>query len=136
MEITYSKEETIKLIEEYYKRLEDREVKASISARKECVGLYEVDGCVTTISVTEKMEIGGMQKDVKETISQEEFKKILRALFDLYGFELTNVTLNDGLNSRWEGYGMGEYEVKSAYFKGVTINVNKKKNVTLGKVMK
>lgn len=75
-------------------------------------------------------------KDVKETISQEEFKKILRALFDLYGFELTNVTLNDGLNSRWEGYGMGEYEVKSAYFKGVTINVNKKKNVTLGKVMK
>ncbi len=136
MEITYSKEETIKLIEEYYKRLEDREVKASISARKECVGLYEVDGCVTTISVTEKMEIGGMQKDVKETISQEEFKKILRALFDLYGFELTNVTLNDGLNSRWEGYGMGEYEVKSAYFKGITINVNKKKNVTLGKVMK
>lgn len=136
MEITYSKEETIKLIEEYYKRLEDREVKASISARKECVGLYEVDGCVTTISVTEKMEIGGMQKDVKETISQEEFKKILRALFDLYGFELTNVILNDGLNSRWEGYGMGEYEVKSAYFKGITINVNKKKNVTLGKVMK
>ena len=136
MEINYSKEETIKLIEEYYKRLEDREVKASISARKECVGLYEVDGCVTTISITEKMDIGGMQKDVKETISQEEFKKILRALFDLYGFELTNVALNDGLNSRWEGYGMGEYEVKSAYFKGITICVNKKKNITLGKVMK
>ena len=34
MEIDFTKEETIKLIEEYYKRLEDRTVKASITAKK------------------------------------------------------------------------------------------------------
>lgn len=135
MEINYTKEETIKLIEEYYKRLEGREVKANINAKKERVGFYETDECVTTVSVTEKMEIAGMQKDVKETISEEQLKVLLSALFALYDFELTGITLNDGLNSRWEGYGMVEHEVKSAYFKGITINVKRKKNVSLGKTV-
>lgn len=133
MEISYTREETIRLIEEYYKRLEERDVKASINTRKDCIGIYEEEGCVTTISVTEKLEIGGMQKDVKENISEDQLNVILRALFGLYGFELTRVTLNDGLNSYWEGYGMCEHEVKSSYCKGITINVKKKKNVTLGK---
>lgn len=133
MEINYTKEETIKLLEEYYRRLEDREVKVTITARKDCVGLYEVDGCVTTISVTEVMDIAGMQKEVKQQISEEEVTRNLRALFGLYEFDLTGLTLNDGLSSRYEGYGMMEHEVKSAYFKGITVNVNKKQNLSFGK---
>ena len=136
MEISYTKEETSKLIQEYYKRLEDRTVSVSISAKKDCVGLYETEGCVTTITVTEKMVIGGMQKDVKETIDEDQLRTILKALFELYGFKLENVTLNDGINSRWEGYGMGEQEIKTAYFKGITLNVKKIKNQSLSKVPK
>ena len=34
MEVTFTKEETLKLIEEYYRRLEDRDVKASATAKK------------------------------------------------------------------------------------------------------
>lgn len=133
MEIEFTKEETIKLIEEYYKKLEDRIVKASISAKKGYTGWRDEEGCVTTITVAEPIEIMGMKKDVKQTITEEELNTMLKALFDLYEFQLTKITLNDGLNSRWEGYGMGEHEVTSAYFKGITINVTKKKNVSLAK---
>ena len=133
MEIEFTKEETIKLIEEYYKKLEDRIVKASISAKKGYTGWRDEEGCVTTITVAEPIEIMGMKKDVKQIITEEELNTMLKALFDLYEFQLTKITLNDGFNSRWEGYGMGEHEVTSAYFKGITINVTKKKNVSLAK---
>lgn len=133
MEIEFTKEETLKLIEEYYKKLEDRTVKASITAKKGYTGWRDEEGCVTTITVAEPIEIMGMKKDVKQTITEEELNTMLKALFDLYEFQLTKITLNDGLNSRWEGCGMGEHEVTSAYFKGITINVTKKKNVSLAK---
>ena len=48
-------------------------------------------------------------------------------------FELTSLKIDDGLNSRWEGYGYNEHEVKSAYCNGIIVNVNKKKNHSLKK---
>ncbi|MGN1371977.1 MAG: hypothetical protein ACI4XM_06875 [Candidatus Coprovivens sp.] len=134
MKIDFTKEETTKLIEEYYKRLESREVKASINAKKGYTGWRDEEGCVTTITVSEIIEIMGMKKEVKQTITEDELKTILISLFNLYDLRVTDVTLNDGLNSRWEGYGMNEHEVKSAFFKGITINIEKKKNQTLNKV--
>ena len=75
-----------------------------------------------------------MQKEVKESITEDQLNTLLRALFDLYEFDLTSVTLDSGLSSKWEGYGMNEHEVKTAYFRGLKVNVKKKKNYTLGKV--
>lgn len=133
MEITFTKEETIKLIEEYYRKLEDREVVASITSKKGYTGRMEEEGCVTSIIVSEKMEIAGMKKEVKEVVTETQLNTILRALFNLYEFDLRGLTINDGLNSKWEGYGYNEHEVKTAYFKGIIVNVKKKKNQTLGK---
>lgn len=127
MEVSFTKEETLKLIEEYYSRLEGRKVKVQAKATKGLIGYYEDEGCITEISVTEIIEIAGMNKEVKEVLTTDQLRTLLTALFGLYGFEMTDLTLNDGLNSRWEGYGMGEHEVKSAYFKGITINIQKKK---------
>lgn len=133
MEIEFTKEETIKMIEEYYKKLESRDVKVNINAKKGYTGWRDEEGCVTTITIVEPFEIMGMKKEIKQTISLNDLKTILKALFDLYELQLVDVTLNDGLNSRWEGYGMNEHEVKSAYFKGVILNVIKKKNYCLEK---
>lgn len=133
MEIEFTKEETIKLIEEYYKKLEGRNVKITINAKKGYTGWYDNEACITTITVAEPIEIMGMRKEVKEIINEEQLKVILKALFDLYEFNLSNIVLNDGLNSRYEGYGMSEQVVKSAYFKGITVHVQKKKNVSLEK---
>ena len=133
MEVTFTKEETIKLIEEYYRRLEEREVTANITSKKGYTGWMDEEGCVTTIIVSEKMEIVGMKKEVKEIISMEQLNTLFRALFGLYEFELTSLKIDDGLNSRWEGYGYNEHEVKSAYCNGIIVNVNKKKNHSLKK---
>ena len=133
MEVTFTKEETIKLIEEYYKRLEDREVSANITSKKGYTGWQDEEACVTTVTISEKMEIVGMEKEVKEIITTDQLTTLLRAVFGLYEFDLTSLTINDGLNSRWEGYGYNEHEVKSAYCKGIVVNVNKKKNYSLGK---
>lgn len=130
MKTTFTKEEIIKLLEEYYKRLEGREVKVKVSSKKECVGLYEEDGCVTTFTVVETMDIAGIHKETEETLSQEQLRTNLRALFALYEFDLTSLQVDDGLHSSWEGYGMGEHEVKKPYFKGVVVELMKQKNPT------
>lgn len=127
MEINYTKAETLALIEQYYEKLEGRTVKASALARRESVGFYETESCVTSIYITEEMDVLGAKKQVKEMLSEEQLKELLKALFAEYDFDLTKVVLNDGLDSRWEGYGMAEHVVRSAYFKGITVNVKRKK---------
>ena len=131
MEINYTKTETLALIEQYYEKLEGRTVKANILARRETVGLYETESCVTSIYITEQIDVLGVKKQVKEQLGDGQLKELLKALFAEYDFDLTRVVLNDGLDSRWEGYGMAEHEVKSAYFRGITVNVKRKKAQSL-----
>lgn len=127
METNFNKQETIKLIEEYYARLEGKKVKVSITAKTGCFGLYETKGCDTTITVSETMEIAGMNKEVKYNLSKDELTKNLRALFALYEFDVKSVNLDDGLSSHCEGYGMMEHTVERAYFNGITVNLEKAK---------
>ena len=133
METKFNKQETIKLIEEYYSRLEGRKVKASISAKKTTFGYHEDLGCQTTVTVSEEMEIAGIKKEVKINLTKEELKQNLKALFALYDFDLKGIDYDDGLSSRSEGYGMCEQTVSSAYFNGITVRLEKTKNVNLGK---
>lgn len=132
METTFNKQETIKLIEEYYRRLEGKEVKASITAKEACFGLYESKGCQTTVTVTESMEIAGIRKDVKTELGKEDLLTKLRALFSLYEFDLKGFDYEDGLSSRCEGFGMDEHVVSKPYFNGITVRVEKQKQQNLG----
>lgn len=131
METTFNKQETIKLLEEYYAKLEEKQVKVNITAQAGCIGLYETPGCITTITVTESMEIAGIKKEVKTTLSEEEATKKLKALFSLYELSLKSVSYEDGLGSRTEGYGMGEHTVNRAYFNGIKVVVEKQKQQNL-----
>ena len=105
METKFNKQETIKLIEEYYEKLEGRKVKATIEAKAGTFGLYETKGCQTTITIAETMEIAGMNKEVKYDLTKEELTKNLRALFALYEFDVKGIDLDDGTSSSCEGYG-------------------------------
>ena len=131
MEINFTREETLKLIESYYSRLEEREVKAKVTCTKGLVGFYQNDGCVTTFTISEKIEIAGMEKDIVETISYEDLKTKLTALFELFGYEVKSLILDSGLETKYEGYGMYEHTVKVPYFNGIKVTVAKKKNHTL-----
>ncbi len=133
MKIDYKREELTKLLEDYYQRLEGRTVKANIKASKEYVGIYEDLGCVVTITISEELDICGMTKKVEETISKEDMITKLNALFNLYELKLVSLEFDSGLSTSYEGYGMSEREVKTAYFKGATANVEKIRQVNLQK---
>lgn len=131
METTFNKQETIQLLEEYYSRLEGKQVKANISVKAGCVGLYETPSCITSVIIVESMEIAGIKKEVKTSLSKEEVKTKLKALFALYEFDLKSVDFEDGLSSHCEGFGMGEHTVNKAYFNGITVKIEKQKQHNL-----
>ena len=124
IKLEFNKSEIINLVELYYRKEEGREVKVSINSRKECVGRYEEDGCVTTISVKEEFDILGMKKNFVTTISQDELKDIFNLLLEKEGYEIVSLMYNDGLHTEWSGYGMYEYQTKKAYFNGITLTLN------------
>ena len=119
-----SKEEIINIVEQYYLKEEGKKVKASINSKKECIGIHEEDGCVTTISIKEEFNILGMRKEIVTIIRQDELKNILNILLKNEGYEVINLQYNDGIHSEWVGYGMNEHEIKRAYFNGITLILN------------
>ena len=82
---------------------------------------------MTTISVYKKVGLLGMEQEINFQFSQEEVKTILNVLLESQGYVVTNLLYDDGIQSHWEGYGMGEHEVKKAYFNGVFFEVIPKK---------
>lgn len=133
METKFNKQETIKLIEEYYEKLEGRKVSVTITSKVGCIGLYETKGCITNVVVNESMEIAGMNKSVSYNLSSDDVSKSITAVLDLYGLTATSVSLDDGISSRCEGYGMAEHMVDKAYCNGVVVRLEKKKNVVYKK---
>ncbi len=121
MTTIFNKKESIKLIEEYYKRLEGRTVKADIKTQKALIGIYEQQGVMTTVSITEEMEIAGIKKTVSIDLTEEELRNNLAALFGLYGFQLKDMSLQDSLTST--GYGVDES--LDAIFNGIKVELGK-----------
>ena len=130
MKTTFTKEEIIKLLIEYYKRLEGRDVAVEITSKKECTGLYETETCVTTFTVIERFNIAGINKKVETVLSEEEVNTNMKALFSLYDFDLNSLVIEDGLDTEYEGYGTYEHRVLKSYFKGVTVDIKKSKNTS------
>lgn len=130
MKTTFSKEEIVKLLVEYYRRLEGRTVKVKISVKKDLVGFYESEECVTTFAIVEELDVAGIHKEVETVLSTDELKTNLGALFNLYEFDLVSLSLESGLTSTCEGFGMSEHVVKKPYFNGVTVEIKKSKNQT------
>ena len=130
MKTTFSGEEVKRILEEYYKRLEGRNVTVEITSKKECTGLYETETCVTTFTVIERFNIAGINKKVETVLSEEEVNTNMKALFSLYDFDLNSLVIEDGLDTEYEGYGTYEHRVLKPYFKGVTVDIQKSKNTS------
>ena len=105
---------------------EGRSVKADITARKECIGIFEEIGCVTTISVSENVTLLGVETTQSETLSKDEVKVILSELLKEAGYDLNDLNFNDGIRKSTVGYFMDEHIESRAYFKGVTLNISKR----------
>lgn len=130
MEIIYSKKDVEDLIKKYYLEKEGRTISVSITPKKERVGFYEEVGCVTEIKISEVVKVFGNEVTATDVITKNDLESILKELFEETDYRLVNLEYQDGINSNWEGYGMGETKVDRAYFNGIKLNVNAKQSLT------
>lgn len=122
-----TEKEVINIIEQYYKQKEGRNVTASISAERGFIGLYETEGCITTIKIKEEIEFLGMKKEVEISINKNELEEILNILLDENGYIVKNIIYDTGLSGDMFDRPIG------AYFRGITLEIDNKKKKTLSR---
>lgn len=88
----------------------------------------------TTITIKEKINVMGIEKEVVQTITENDLAKYLNALCELDGNEVTSLFLDSSIATRCEGYGCCEREVKRPQFRGTVVKISKKKNMFLQKI--
>lgn len=135
MNFKIKKNDVIKLIEQYYREQENRDVKVTIKAEKEKsgYGLSECDTVVTQIVLNEEVTICGTKFITQENLSQDQVGEILKCLLATEGYDVVSIDYDDGIRSHLEGMYMDEHEVKQAYFNGIDVEaVRKTKQKTIG----
>lgn len=135
MEMRFSKDDSIKVIEEYYKKFEQKVVKAKIKSQNgSCgYGMAEIDTCYTNVVIEEEIEVMGIKTKTIEMVLEKNLLGIFKAVLEEYGFDVTKVEFDDGINTSWEGCYMNEHQVSRVYCKGVILNVKKNnKQKTIG----
>lgn len=128
MEMKISKEDTKRFIEYYYQKNENRDVKVKIKCEKCQIGygLSEHEGCYTTITIEEEVDVLGSKIKTTEKVSDKNLLAIFQTILEEKGYEVKKADLDSGLDSTWEGYGINEYQVKRPYCNGVILEVDKK----------
>ena len=135
MEMKFSKEDSIKFIEEYYKKYEQRDIKAKIKSQKTTCGygMGEMDTCTTSVVIEEEIEVMGIKTKTSEVLPEDNLLGIFKTVLEENGFDVTKVEFDDGINTSWEGYYMNEHQVSKVYCKGVILNVKRNtKQKTIG----
>ena len=135
MEMKFSKEDSIKFIEEYYKKYEQRDIKAKIKSQKTTCGygMGEMDTCTTSVVIEEEIEVMGIKTKTSEVLPEDNLLGIFKTVLEENGFDVTKVEFDDGINTSWEGCYMNEHQVSKVYCKGVILNVKRNtKQKTIG----
>lgn len=130
MEIIYSKKDVEDLIKKYYLEKEGRTINVSITPKKERVGFYEEIGCIAEIKISEVVKVFGNEVTATGVITKSDLESIFKELLEETDYKLVVLEYQDGINSNWEGYGMGETKVDMAYFNGIKLYVNPKQSLT------
>ena len=131
----FSKEDSIKFIEEYYKNHEQRDIKAKIKSQKTTCGygMGEMDTCTTSVVIEEELEVMGIKTKTSEVLPEDNLLGIFKTVLEENGFDVTKVEFDDGINTSWEGCYMNEHQVSKVYCKGVILNVKRNtKQKTIG----
>ena len=126
MIIKLSKKRVKGLLEKYYKEEFDCDGKVTMNISKGYVDYYEHLGCVVDTKFIGKMNVLGDVTNFKVDLSIQDIENVLKIVFEREGYEVSNVSCNYGLDSRLEGYGMGEYVESYPYFRGVEVRIKDK----------
>jgi len=131
----FTKEDSIKIIEDYYKKYEKRNIKAKIKSEKGTCGygMAGMDTCYTSIIIEEEIELLGAKTKITEKLPEANLLEIFKTVLQSQGYDVTNASFDDGINKVWEGYFMDEHQVSKVYCHGVNLTVKKNtKQKTIG----
>lgn len=126
MVIKLNKKRVKELLEKYYKEEYDCDGKITMSVSKGYVDYFENMGCVVDTKFNGKMEVLGEVTNFKIELSIQDIEKVLKTIFEKEGYEVSSVSCNYGLDSKLEGYGMGEHQESYPYFRGVEVRIKDK----------
>lgn len=118
--ITINENNLLQILKSYYLK-EDADV--SISTKKENIGYYETESCVTKILVKRKINISGVENTIVETLDENELKGILSEVLFETGIEVESLELLNNLKRKTVGYGMAEHTELCPEFNGVKLRV-------------
>ena len=127
MEMKFTKDDSVKFIEEYYQKFESRNINAKIKSEKTTCGygMGEMDTCSTSIVIEEEIEIMGIKTKTTERLGEDKLLGIFKAVLEDYGYDVKSAKFDDGINHTWEGCYMNEHQVARVYCKGVELSVQK-----------
>ena len=131
MKIILGKDKVRDLINQYYRDIYETEGKTNIKIYKGDVGygMGEHKDCVVEITYQAKTKILGEETTFCLNISDNDLKTIIKHYLEQDGYIVTNMKIDNGLDYKTEGYGMGEHTESYPYFRGVEVNIKgKEKN--------
>lgn len=126
MIIKLSKKRVKEILENYYKDEFDCDGKITLSISKGYIDYFDHIGCVVDTKFSGKMNVLGEETNFNEELSIKDIENVLKNVFEKDGYEVLSVSCNYGLDSRSEGYGMGEHMEYYPYFRGVEVRIKDK----------
>ena len=118
MKLNFTKEQTIKVIQAYYKMYENRDVEVVIKASKGCEGIYETPCANIKIMVNSKVSVLGEQILTEGAIDKKEITNIFTTILNEEGYSVENIYYDAGLTTEDDRY---NHSYPTAYFNGIHV---------------
>ena len=123
MTLRFNTGELREFIHQYYEKEEGVDASASfIPTVEEYRG---GENCIVEFSIYKTINILGKEKIAKEKITKDDITEIIKKSFEESDYEVSEVTLDAGIEYDWEGYGMAERRIPKPYFNGIVVDVEK-----------
>lgn len=120
MELKFTKEQTIKVIQAYYKIYENRDVEVMIDATRGCEGIYEIPCANIKITVKSMLSILRESVATEVSLNQTEVTNIFKTMLQEENYNVESMYYDSGLTTVDDRYNQ---TYPAAYFNGISVEV-------------
>ena len=123
MRAKFTKENTIKVLDAYYKETEGADSKVDINTAIEYVGLYEDECAIVHIKLSHTINLVGEEIKVERELDKNEVFQVFNSILGNEGFEVNELQYDAGISS--ESY-ICDQGSSTPYFNGLIVKVTQK----------
>lgn len=135
MNVKFTKAQTCKVLEKYYKEQEDVEGKVTIKESECEVGcdMYSHTEVLVDMRIRGNLELNGLKVPLEKEITPEDMDEAFNYFIGDMDIEVSSIHFDKGISSETVGYHMSERTVTKPYFNGVVVTFKKKSKKRGGK---